>query len=115
MYSVESCAGLKLLHLPTDEVRVYSVINDPTAAVSEDLALNFAIYFSSTVSLDAAEATVILGQDKQSMLLRFKFGLEQAFAHGDFLDRPSISGLHALAIYVVCIISINCYIALRRY
>lgn len=98
---VEACAGLKLLHIPTDEVKVFSVIANPSVASFEDLALCFAVYFASTVSLDPEETELILGKDKDAALLQFKVGLEQAFAHGDFLDRPTISGLHALAIYVV--------------
>lgn len=103
--NVEGCAGLKLLHLPTDEVRVYSTIDDPAKASFENLALCLAIYFASAVSLDDAEAQTILEQDKHANLLIFKVGLEQAFAQGDFLDRPTLTGLHALAIYLVRSIS----------
>jgi len=105
--NVDGCAGLKLLHLPTDELKVYSTIDRPTDSSFENLALCFAIYFASTVSLDDEEAQTILGQDKCAHLLSFKAGLEQAFAQGDFLDRPTLTGLHALAIYLVC--SILCY------
>lgn len=103
MNNVEGCIGLKLLHLPTDEEKIYSVIDDPTKASFENLALCFAVYFASTVSLeDGPEAQGILGQDKHALLLSFKVGLEQAFAHGGFLDCPTLTGLHALAIYLVC-------------
>ena len=106
MQNVENCVGLKVLHLPTDEVKVYSTINDPITASPDNLALSFAIYFAATVSLDGPEAHVILEQDKHMLLLRFKAGLEQAFAYGDFLDRPTMTALHALAIYLVCTILI---------
>ncbi|KAF2805192.1 uncharacterized protein BDZ99DRAFT_396642 [Mytilinidion resinicola] len=98
--NVEGTAGFKLLHLPTDEVKVYSTINDPSTASLENLALSFAIYFTSTVTLEDPEAHVTLGQDRNTFLLQCKVGLEQAFAHGDFLDRPTMTGLHALAIYL---------------
>lgn len=100
--SVEGCAGLKILHLPTDEVKIYSTIDKPTEASFEDLSLCFAIYFASTVSLDDEEAQTILGKDKCAHLLSFKVGLEEAFARGEFLDHPTLTGLHALAIYLVC-------------
>lgn len=106
MQNLESCIGLKLLHLPTDEVKVYSTIDDPITASPDNLALSFAIYFSATVSLDGPEAQVVLELDKHMLLLRFKLGLEQAFAYGDFLDRPTMTALHALAIYLVCTIPI---------
>ncbi|KPM46532.1 hypothetical protein AK830_g115 [Neonectria ditissima] len=98
--NVDGCMGLKLLHLPTDEVRVYSVISDPTKASLEELAFCFAIYFASTVSLDGPVAQVTLGQDKHTFLLQLKLGLEQSFAQGDFLDCPNLTGLFALAIYL---------------
>lgn len=101
MDKVEGCAGSKLLHHPTDEIKIFSVISDPSSASNEMLALAFAVYFASTVSLDAAEAHSHLGQDQHTALLQFKLGLEQALAHGDFLDRPTITGLNALSIYVV--------------
>ena len=99
--NVESCAGLKFLHLPTHEVQVYATINDPSKATHEDLALCFAIYFDATISLDEGEARVLFEIDKCAYLLGFKIGLEQAFAHGDFLNNPTLTGLHALAIYLV--------------
>jgi hypothetical protein len=99
--NVDGCAGLKLLHLLTDELKVYSTIDKPTEASFENLALCLAIYFASAVSLDDEEAQPILGQDKCAHLLSFKTGLEQAFAQGDFLDHPTLTGLHALAIYLV--------------
>lgn len=100
---VEGCTGVKISHLPTDEIKVYSTIDDPTSASAENLALCFAIYFASTASIDGLEAEGILDQDKQPCLLQFKYGLEQAFAHGDFLDCPTITGLQALAIYLTAL------------
>lgn len=99
--NVETCVGLKFLHLPTDEIKVYSTINNPTTASLENLALCYAAYFASGVSLEDSEAALMLGEEKNTIMLRFKVGLEQALAHGDFLDRPTITGLCAFAIYLV--------------
>ena len=99
--NVEGCSGLKLLHSPTDEIKMYSIVDDPAAAPLDDLALSFAIYFAAISTLDDDEAQVTLGQDKQTLLLRSKIGLEQSFAHGDFLNSPTVTGLQALAIYLV--------------
>lgn len=96
---VQACATLRLLHVPTDEIKVFSAINDPSTAALDDIALCFAIYFAATVSMDAAEVERSLHQPRETALLRFKTGLEQAFAHGDFLDHPSMTALHALAVY----------------
>lgn len=99
--NVEGCLGLKLLHLPTDEIRMYSIVDNPPTASLDDLALSFAIYFAAASALDVDEAQVTLAQDKHTLLLRFKIGFEQSFAHGDFLNSPTVTGLLALAIYLV--------------
>jgi hypothetical protein len=106
--NVDGCAGLKLLHLPTDEIKVWTTIDSPAEAPLENHALCLAIYFAATVSLDDRETQVVVGRDKCAHLLSFKMGLEQAFAQGDFLDRPTLTGLHALAIYLVCTFPLAC-------
>ncbi len=100
--NVDGCTGLKLLHPPTHSIVLYSTIDNPAAAPLDNLAMAFAVYFASALSLSGPVADVILGQDKTAALLQFKLGLEQAFAHGDFLDRPTLTGIHALTIYLVC-------------
>lgn len=99
--NVDGCTGLKLLHLPTDEVKVYSTIEQPVSAPLDNHALCLAIFYATTITLDDKEALEILGQERCTQLLKFKIGLEQAFAQGGFLDRPTLTGLHALAIYLV--------------
>ncbi|RMJ15488.1 hypothetical protein CDV36_004842 [Fusarium kuroshium] len=98
--NVENCLGLRILHIPTDEVKVYSAIHNPTRAPFDDLAFCFAIYFASTISLEEPDAPSMLILDKPRQLQLFKFGLEQALAQGDFLDQPTLTGLRALAIYL---------------
>ncbi|KAF4440981.1 hypothetical protein FACUT_3010 [Fusarium acutatum] len=98
--NVETILGLKLTHIPTDEVRVYSTIDDPNSAKFDDLAFCYSIYFAAAVSL---EESPLLFLDKSTELQRFKMGIEQAFAHGDFFNRPTLTGLRALAIYLSAI------------
>lgn len=95
--NVEIILGPKLTHIPTDEVRVYSTIDDPVTAEFDDLAFCYSVYFAAAVSLD--DSTALL--EKTAELQRFKMGIEQAFSHGDFFNRPTLTGLRALAIYVV--------------
>ncbi|EMT67528.1 hypothetical protein FOC4_g10005624 [Fusarium odoratissimum] len=76
--NVEIILGLKLTHIPTDEVRVYSTIDEPITEKFDDLAFCYSIYFAAAVSL---EDTTSLFLDKTTELQRFKLGIEQAFAH----------------------------------
>ncbi|KAF5968661.1 hypothetical protein FBULB1_10615 [Fusarium bulbicola] len=50
--NVEIILGMKLTHIPTDEVRVYSTIDDPVTAKLDDLAFCYSIYFAAAVSLE---------------------------------------------------------------
>ncbi|RYP40715.1 hypothetical protein DL768_010595 [Monosporascus sp. mg162] len=92
--------AVKVLHTPTAEVIVYTVIDDPSRASKDKLALVFSIYFASAATLDPDEAEKLLGRDKESGLKSFKTGLEQAFAEADFLNNTNTTLLQALAIYL---------------
>lgn len=94
----------KLLHIPTDEAKVFSAIDKPNEAPLENHALCFAIYYCALVALDDTEAYPILGGERSPHLLNFKVGLEQSLAQADYLDRPTVTSLRALAIYLVRIL-----------
>ncbi|RBR19922.1 hypothetical protein FVER53590_12232 [Fusarium verticillioides] len=98
--NVEIILGLKLTHIPTDEVRVYSTIADPASAKFDELAFCYSIYFAAAVSLEDSTSFFL---DKATELQRSKMGIEQAFAHGDFFNQPTLTGLRALAIYLSAI------------
>ncbi|KAF4965701.1 hypothetical protein FSARC_6541 [Fusarium sarcochroum] len=94
---VDSCT--KVVHVPTAETILYTVINDPAKATIENLGLCFAIYYASATALGPSEIHDILGEDKQQILHRFKIGLEQSLAQAEFLESPTVTLLQALAIY----------------
>ncbi|KAG5747382.1 hypothetical protein H9Q70_009948 [Fusarium xylarioides] len=98
--NVEIIIGLKLTHIPSDEVRVYSTIDEPATAKLDDLAFCYSIFFAAAVSLEDSASLFL---DKTTELQRFKMGIEQAFAHGDFFNQPTLTGLRALAIYLSAI------------
>ncbi|KAF7563455.1 hypothetical protein G7046_g699 [Stylonectria norvegica] len=91
----------KVLHMPTAEVILYTVVDDPARASPEDLALCFAIYYAATITLDPADIPSVLMNDERSECLhQFKNGLEQALAHADFLENPTVTSLQAVSIYL---------------
>lgn len=77
----------------------------------DSLALNFVIYFHAIVSITDSTVEEMLGQDKRTLLLQFKVGLEQALAYGGFLDQPTLTGLQALVMYLVCTHSLSSTLA----
>ncbi|CRK23793.1 hypothetical protein BN1708_013802 [Verticillium longisporum] len=95
---VEPCT--KVLHLPTAEVLVYTVIDKPGECSPGMLALSFAIFFAAATVYDQDEAVGVLGNDPVASLQLLKTGLEQAIAHADFLESPTVTTIQALAIYL---------------
>ncbi|KAK7403529.1 hypothetical protein QQX98_010707 [Neonectria punicea] len=98
---VDPCS--KVLHIPTDEVTIYTAIDNPGNASTEVLALCYAVYFSATVALEPNDATGILEGDKYVWLHQFKKGVDQALAHSEFLDTPTVVLLQAVAIYLCAV------------
>lgn len=104
---VENCGCLKIAHIPTMEVKIYSTIEDPAAAPLENLALSYAVFFVTIVSRGEDEVTVLLGGSRMAWLTQTKMGFEQALAHADFLDKPTMTCLHAMAIYLSALLVNN--------
>lgn len=64
-------------------------------------ALEFAIYYCSTISLTPEECLEQLGQEKNVLLSKFRFGTEVALARADFINTRDMSTLQALVLYLV--------------
>ena len=89
----------KILHLPTTEVVFYTVVDDPSRASTEALALCYAIYYSATVALDGQNMS---SRDEWlASLHQYKMGLEQALSSANFLENPSMMLLQSVGIYMV--------------
>ncbi|CAI4215869.1 unnamed protein product [Parascedosporium putredinis] len=80
--NVDPCS--KILHIPTDEVVVFTAIDDPINASSDAMALCFAVYYAATIARDADTAQGVVREEMLPNLQQFKTGLELAFAHADF-------------------------------
>jgi len=97
--NVDPCS--KVLHIPTDEVVIFTAIDDPINASPDAMALCFAVYYAATVARDADAAQEVVREEILPSLQQFKTGLELAFALADFLENPTLLLLQALGIYVV--------------
>lgn len=93
-------ANIKVLHIPTDEVTVFTAIHQPDAVSEDTLALVSAVYFSATLSMEPDEAQYTLGVDKSTALRTFKKDFQIHLAAADMLENPTVVLLQALAIYL---------------
>lgn len=83
------------------EVKIFSTLADPESAPLEDMALNYAVFFLTVVAREEEEVVSIMGGNKTAWLTQLKTGFEQSLAHADFLDKPTLTCLHAMALYLV--------------
>jgi len=97
----------KVLHKPTCSAAVLAaadnLANGPIDSGLE--ALMFAIYLTATTSLNEEQCLRILGQQRDKLLVQFKYGTEAALANADFLSSLELVTLQAFAIYLVSSIS----------
>lgn len=93
---------LKILHIPTVQSTVVATILDPRSACSSNVALVFAIYFAAITALchDNNEH-INLPCEKPVLLKRYQTALDRLLLVTDLMNRPEITALQALAIYVV--------------
>ncbi|EHK18593.1 uncharacterized protein TRIVIDRAFT_124741, partial [Trichoderma virens Gv29-8] len=84
-------ATIKILHIPTDEVTVFTAIHQPESVSSDVLAMVSAVYFATTLTLEPEEAQHILGVDKSNALRTFKREFQRHLAGADMLENPTAS------------------------
>jgi hypothetical protein len=102
---------IKVLHIPTAQITVFTAMNNPQEATSAINSLLFSIYFAAVISLSPNEVRNILGQGKTSALDRFKLGFERSLVHSNFLEVPNLTTLQALTLFLVS--SIPSFLLLR--
>jgi hypothetical protein len=64
-------------------------------------ALRFAIYYTTTTSLNPEECLLQFGEEKAALLSRFRSGTELALARADLINTEEMSTLQALVLYLV--------------
>jgi len=94
---------MKLLHIPTMEVRISRVCQDLDSISKPMDALLFTVYFAAVTSLSPEDCIVQLGHEKQAALRKYRFAAEQAFARAGFLSTQELLVLQALLLFLTCV------------
>ena len=94
---------VKVLHIPTIEPTVLSAASHLSNLSKGFEVLLFAIYYGATTTLSPADCTVKFGEDRQVLLSRYRFGLEQALARASFLTTEETIVLQAFVIFLICL------------
>ncbi|KAI9844358.1 MAG: hypothetical protein M1837_005662 [Sclerophora amabilis] len=66
-------------------------------------ALSFAVYYAATASLVFEECRQLFGEEKASLLTRYRSGTELALARADVVNTVNISTLQALVLFLLTV------------
>lgn len=64
-------------------------------------ALEFALYYAATTTLTAEQCMRQIGEEKSTLLIRYRSSTELALARADFVNSVELSTLQALVIFLV--------------
>lgn len=95
----------KLLHRPTLQRQVAAASSnlDEIPGGKSMEALLFAIYYSAITSLTPEQCVQMFQADKDSLLKRYRKGVEIALGKADILNTTELRTLQALVIFLVSI------------
>jgi hypothetical protein len=93
----------KILHIPTVEGTVLSAASHLENLSRGFECLLFAIYYATTTSLSSTDCMEMLGEEKEVLLPRYRFGIEQALSRANFLTTEEMVILQAFVIFLICL------------
>lgn len=94
---------VKVLHIPTIEPTILTAASHLANLSRGFEALLFAIYYGAATSLSADDCITKLGEEKNVLLARYRFAIEQALARANFLITEEIVVLQAFVIFLICL------------
>ncbi|KAF9690555.1 hypothetical protein EKO04_011300 [Ascochyta lentis] len=92
---------VKVLHVPTFETTFEDALAQPETVGKGLESLLFAIYYGAVTSTAPEDCLETWGEDKPSLLNRYRFALEQALARANFLYCDEIVILQAFIIFLI--------------
>ncbi|EXJ76839.1 hypothetical protein A1O3_10484 [Capronia epimyces CBS 606.96] len=92
---------VRITHRPTARTIVMTAATSLDRVSKPAEALLFSIYFGAVVSLSPEQCRQLLDEDKETLLKKYRFAIEQALARADFLNSSSLMCLQALALFLV--------------
>lgn len=92
---------VKVLHIPTIQPMLLDAFTHPEKVPKGLECLMFAIYYGAVTSISNTECTEQWGEDRTSLLLKYRFGLEQALARANFLYCDEMIILQAFVVFLI--------------
>ncbi|KAJ4984736.1 fungal specific transcription factor domain-containing protein [Stagonosporopsis vannaccii] len=92
---------IKVLHIPTFEPTFKDALVHPEKVSKGLESLLFAIYYGAVTSSTDEDCLQLCGEDRPSLLNKYRFALEQALARANFLYCDEIVVLQAFVIFLI--------------
>jgi hypothetical protein len=93
----------KVLHVPT-MAKAIKEAKENLGCLSKSIeALLFVIYYSVVISMSQEEVRSSFGTDKNVLIDRYRFGVEQALARADFLSTSEVVTIQAFSLFLTCV------------
>jgi hypothetical protein len=92
---------VKVLHIPSFEPIFFDAVADFDGVCKGLEPMLFAIYYGAVTSTTNDECLESWGEDRTTLLQRYRFGLEQALARANFLYCDEIIILQAFIIFLI--------------
>jgi hypothetical protein len=92
---------VKVLHIPTFEPIFFNAVSHFEGVRKGLEPMLFAIYYGAVTSTTDEECLESWGEDRTTLLQRYRFGLEQALARANFLYCDEIIILQAFIIFLI--------------
>lgn len=90
----------KVVHTPSFGRKLVSVLDNLENILPSTEAMLFSIYYASVSTCTARECRERFGESQQVLLSRYGRNIEAAM--GDNYEMPTLEGLQALVLYLVC-------------
>lgn len=92
-----------IFHFPTTEKIFLEAPGNLHTINKATETMLFAIYYSSVTSMTAEQCKSLLGEERETILTRYRFAMEQSLARANVLNTQSLMVLQALTFFLVCV------------
>lgn len=94
---------IKILYKPAAEALVMSASTDLKGLSPSVEAFLFAIWFATVTAMSTKECLSLLKEQRNTLLVKYRYALEQALARTGWMTTQEVLVLQALGLYLVCL------------
>ncbi|KAJ9306052.1 transcriptional regulator family: Fungal Specific TF [Paecilomyces variotii] len=94
---------ITILHQPSLRAIVIEASTNAELLDKNTEALLFSIYFSAVISMTPQQCSSQLGEDRDTLLHRYRFAVEQSLARAGLVNSQNLMLLQAAVLFLICV------------